>query len=157
MISIMSESSAAKKRSSIANLKIFNLQMTLMAVFPIVIDNAVPLLLYVGETKLSAHQRWTGTHDCKGYTMRYIEAHRRFELEVAVCAAFWVHVPSDKKILRQWERELIYKWCPPFNREMWEKFGQPFRKRTFRGEALRMLFFLKKSLVDNNHKNNYLT
>jgi GIY-YIG catalytic domain len=91
-----------------------------------IIDRTLPILLYIGETKLTAHQRWLGTHYCKDYVMGYIEMHRRYKLDVAVCSAFWQHVPPDKKVLRQWERELILKWCPVFNKEMWQKFGQPF-------------------------------
>ncbi|HEY9770057.1 MAG TPA: hypothetical protein V6C71_16450 [Coleofasciculaceae cyanobacterium] len=36
-----------------------------------IIDNALPLLLYVGETMQSAKARWNGTHDCKDYAMNY--------------------------------------------------------------------------------------
>jgi hypothetical protein len=38
-----------------------------------VIDNTLPLLLYVGETKLTANKRWKGTHDCKNYILQYKE------------------------------------------------------------------------------------
>ncbi len=37
-----------------------------------IIDNALPLLLYVGETKQTAKQRWNGVHDCKDYVTNYI-------------------------------------------------------------------------------------
>jgi hypothetical protein len=94
-----------------------------------VIDNTLPLLLYVGETKLTAHKRWKGVHYCRNYILNYIELHRRYELDVSVVSAFWTHVPPDKKILHQWERELIIKWRSPFNRQNWELFGQPFGKR----------------------------
>ncbi len=94
-----------------------------------IIDNALPLLLYVGETKLTASQRWLGVHDCKDYIMSYVELHHRYRLERAVCSAFWHGVPPDKRVLRQWERELILKWRPAFNKEMWQKFGKPFGKR----------------------------
>ncbi|MDV3002509.1 MAG: hypothetical protein N5P05_004164 (plasmid) [Chroococcopsis gigantea SAG 12.99] len=93
-----------------------------------VIDRLSEIILYIGETKLSARQRWWGEHYAKGYTMSYIELHRKYKLDVAVCSAFWVNVPPDKKILLQWERELIFKWRSPFNREMWEVYGQPFQK-----------------------------
>ena len=91
-------------------------------------DRTLPILLYIGETKLTAHQRWSGTHYCKDYLMNYIEMHRRYGLNVAVCSAFWQHIPPDKKVLLAWERELILKWRSPFNKENWDKFGQPFKK-----------------------------
>ena len=37
-----------------------------------IIDNSLPLLLYVGETKQTAKQRWNGVHDCKDYVTNYI-------------------------------------------------------------------------------------
>jgi hypothetical protein len=36
-----------------------------------VIDNALPILLYVGETKQSPKQRWDETHNCKQYISQY--------------------------------------------------------------------------------------
>lgn len=93
-----------------------------------ILDRHCSLLLYIGETKLSANQRWQGHHDCKDYILSYIELHRRYDLPVAVTSAFWLHVPPQKKILRQWERELILKWRSPFNKECWQFWGQPFGK-----------------------------
>ncbi|MFM7439858.1 MAG: GIY-YIG nuclease family protein [Snowella sp.] len=93
-----------------------------------IIDRSLPILLYIGETKLSAQQRWLGVHDAKDYLMRYIERHRQYELDVLPCSAFWYHVPPKKQILREWERQLIYRWRSPFNREMWDVWGQPFGK-----------------------------
>lgn len=93
-----------------------------------ILDRQLPLLLYVGETKLTAHQRWRGTHDCKTYLFRYVELHRRYELPVAVISAFWHHLADQKKILQGWERDLILKWRPPFNKECWQWWGQPFGK-----------------------------
>jgi uncharacterized protein (DUF885 family) len=92
------------------------------------IDRTAQIILYIGETKLTVHQRWSGVHYAKDYTLYYIEQHRRYGLEVAVCSAFWLSIPPDKKILRQWERELIYKWRSPFNQECWQWLGQPFGK-----------------------------
>ena len=46
-----------------------------------IIDNTLPLLLYVGETKQTAKQRWNGTHDCRDYISNYIELHRKYKLE----------------------------------------------------------------------------
>ncbi|NJL84371.1 MAG: hypothetical protein HC890_18220 [Chloroflexaceae bacterium] len=85
-------------------------------------------MLYVGETKLSATQRWQGVHDCKDYIFHYIELHRRYQLPVTVGAAFWPHLPPRKKLLQQWERALIYRWRSPFNKESWHYWGQPFSK-----------------------------
>lgn len=90
------------------------------------IDRSAEMILYIGETKLTVHQRWSGVHYAKDYTLRYIEQHRRYGLDVCVCSAFWLSIPPDKKVLRQWEKELILKWRSPFNRECWQWFGQPF-------------------------------
>jgi hypothetical protein len=93
-----------------------------------ILDTAVPLLLYIGETKLSANERWSGTHDCKDYILNYIQLHRHHGLEVAVSSCFWQQISPQKKTLQQWERELIFKWRSPFNKEMWSYWGQPFGK-----------------------------
>ena len=93
-----------------------------------ILDRRWPLLLYVGETKLTPDQRWQGTHDCKDYILSYIELHRRYELEVEVVASFWPHVPPEKKTLLAWEKELILKWRSPFNKECWRWWGKPFGK-----------------------------
>jgi hypothetical protein len=91
-----------------------------------ILDRSIPLLLYVGETKLTPNQRWQGTHDCKDYILQYIELHRRHQLTVEVVSAFWPHIPPQKKILQQWERHLILKWRSPFNKECWQWWGKPF-------------------------------
>jgi len=91
-----------------------------------ILDRSIPLLLYVGETKLTPNQRWQGTHDCKDYILQYIELHRRHQLVVEVVSAFWPHIPPQKKILQQWERHLIFKWRSPFNKECWQWWGKPF-------------------------------
>ena len=93
-----------------------------------IIDNALPLLLYVGETMQTAKQRWNGTHDCKDYTMNYIELHRKYDLEVKMCSAFWYDTPSDRRSRLKLERELILRWQSPFNKENWSKYGKPFDK-----------------------------
>ena len=92
-----------------------------------VIDNAVPLLLYIGETKRTPKQRWI-THDCQQYILSYIELHRRYNLSVQVATAFWWDTPADRKARQKLERELILKWRSPFNKENWEVWGQPFKK-----------------------------
>jgi hypothetical protein len=93
-----------------------------------IIDRLSEIILYIGETKLTVKERWAGEHYAKGYVMNYIELHRKHKLDVAVSSAFWIEVPPDKKILQQWEKELILKWRSPFNKEMWDVYGQPFQK-----------------------------
>jgi hypothetical protein len=63
-----------------------------------IIDNTLPLLLYVGETKQTPKARWNGTHDCKDYIKSYIELHRKYKLEVRVCSAFWFDTESDRAL-----------------------------------------------------------
>jgi len=93
-----------------------------------IIDNTLPLLLYVGETKQTAKQRWNGVHDCKDYVMNYIELHRKYKLEVQVCSAFWYDTPENRTARLKLERELILRWQSPFNKENWQRWGQPFGK-----------------------------
>lgn len=85
-----------------------------------IIDNALPILLYVGETKRTPSQRWKGVHDAKSYITR------RYRLDVAVVAAFWWDVPVDTRPRQQLESALIQKWRSPFNKENCERWGQPF-------------------------------
>jgi hypothetical protein len=92
------------------------------------IDHEADIVLYIGETKLGARDRWLGTHYCKEYIKSYLQLHHDLGTQAYVCAAFWYHVPPKKKILLEWERELIYKWRSPFNKEMWEIYGQPFKR-----------------------------
>ena len=93
-----------------------------------IVDHTLPLLLYVGETKQTAKQRWNGVHDCKDYVTNYIELHRKYQLEVRVCSAFWYDTPSDRKSRLKLESELINRWQSPFNKENWRRWGQPFGK-----------------------------
>lgn len=93
-----------------------------------IIDNALPILLYVGETKRTPSQRWKGVHDAKEYVANYISLHRKYQLDVAVVAAFWWDVPADTRPRQQLELALIQKWRSPFNKENWERWGQPFGK-----------------------------
>ena len=90
-----------------------------------IIDNALPLVLYVGETTQTAKQRWNSTHDCKDYDMNYVELHRKHDLEVRnapccvnsdfkselrtvkLCSAFWYDTPENKTARLKLERELI--------------------------------------------------
>ncbi|MDZ4879064.1 MAG: hypothetical protein CLLPBCKN_008502 [Chroococcidiopsis cubana SAG 39.79] len=93
-----------------------------------IIDNTLPILLYVGETKRTPSQRWKGVHDAKDYISNYISLHRKYKLDVAVVAAFWWDVPANTKSRQQLELALIQKWRSPFNKENWERWGQPFGK-----------------------------
>ncbi|NET45973.1 GIY-YIG nuclease family protein [Okeania sp. SIO2B3] len=93
-----------------------------------IIDNNLPLLLYIGESQNSPRKRWKGTHHCKNYIFNYIELHRQYKLEVAVVTAFYWDVPVEKKLRQQLESELIEKWRSPFNKESWKFWGQPFGK-----------------------------
>lgn len=95
-----------------------------------VLDHAVPLLLYVGETKLSIKQRWKGVHDCKEYIDAYVSLHRRYNLQFAVNMAFNVSVPTNRPQRLALERELILRWRSPFNKECWRYWGQPFQSRS---------------------------
>lgn len=93
-----------------------------------IIDRHLPILLYIGETKLTATKRWKNVHYAKNYVLNYIEIHRKYKLDVSVVSAFWHKIPSDKKMLLKWEKELIFKWRSPFNKESWQFYGQPFGK-----------------------------
>ncbi|KAI9129821.1 GIY-YIG nuclease family protein [Acaryochloris sp. CCMEE 5410] len=91
-----------------------------------VIDQELPLLLYVGETSKS-NQRWKGVHDCKDYLHNYVAAHRIHKLPVRVTISFWREAPADYHLRQQLEQALIQKWKPPFNRESRKHWGAPFR------------------------------
>ena len=93
-----------------------------------IIDNALPLLLYVGETMQTAKQRWIGTHDCRDYISNYIELHRQYDLDVRVCSAFWYDTPENRTARLKLERELILRWQSPFNKQNWHRYGKPFDK-----------------------------
>ncbi|WP_019506087.1 hypothetical protein [Pleurocapsa sp. PCC 7319] len=93
-----------------------------------IIDNTLPLLLYVGETMQTAKDRWTGVHDCRDYISNYIELHRKYDLDVKVCSAFWYDTPANRTARLKLERELILRWQSPFNKENWSKYGKPFGK-----------------------------
>jgi len=90
-----------------------------------VIDSAAPLLLYVGETCRS-NKRWRGTHGCKDYISSYRDLHYRYQIETAVNIGFWWDAPVERKPRQELELSLILKWRSPFNKENWERWGQPF-------------------------------
>lgn len=91
-----------------------------------VIDQALPLLLYVGET-CKSNQRWKGVHDCKDYLHNYVAAHRIHNLPVQVTISFWREAPSEFRPRQKLEQALIQKWKAPFNKESWKHWGAPFR------------------------------
>ncbi|MEH2268269.1 MAG: GIY-YIG nuclease family protein [Nostoc sp.] len=90
-----------------------------------VIDNAMPLLLYVGETRRSG-KRWKGEHGCKQYLDSYHSLHHHYGLQREVSIAFWWDTPTDRRARQELELNLILKWRSPFNKENWERWGQPF-------------------------------
>jgi hypothetical protein len=90
-----------------------------------VVDSAADLILYVGETCRS-NKRWKGIHDCKDYIASYQDLHYRYGLQTAVNIAFWWDAPVERKPRQELEQALIQKWRSPFNKEMWQRWGQPF-------------------------------
>ncbi|MBW4693629.1 MAG: GIY-YIG nuclease family protein [Lyngbya sp. HA4199-MV5] len=90
-----------------------------------VIDYALPILLYVGETVKSG-QRWKGEHDCKRYLLNYRQAHYQNQLETHLGIAFWSLAPTQTRDRQRLESVLIHKWRSPFNKENWEFWGTPF-------------------------------
>jgi hypothetical protein len=92
-----------------------------------IIDDTLPIILYVGETKRTAKQRWVN-HDCKSYIMSYKQLHRKYNLPNEVNASFWFDTPQIRKHRLTLERELILKFRTPFNKECWQYWGQPFGK-----------------------------
>lgn len=90
-----------------------------------VIDTAMPLLLYVGET-CKANQRWRGVHDCKQYVLNYQEAHFKHHCPTAINTAFWWDTPQETRPRQQLESDLIARWRSPFNKENWRFWSTPF-------------------------------
>jgi hypothetical protein len=90
-----------------------------------VIDSAALLLLYVGET-CQSNKRWKNTHDCKNYIASYQDLHYQYELKTAVNIGFWWDAPVDRRARQELELNLILKWRSPFNKQNWERWGQPF-------------------------------
>jgi hypothetical protein len=90
-----------------------------------VIDQTLPLLLYVGET-VKSHQRWKGEHGCKEYLARYRELHYQHQLPTTLGIGFWRQAPTQTRARQKQESALIYKWRAPFNKENWRYWGTPF-------------------------------
>jgi hypothetical protein len=93
--------------------------------FYFVIDNILPIVLYVGESYKS-NQRWKGVHDCKRYVEKYHDLHCKHGLERAVSIGFWFDTPADRTARLNLELSLILRWRSPFNKECWKWWGQPF-------------------------------
>lgn len=91
-----------------------------------ILDTHLPILLYIGETKLSPQQRWIN-HDCKSYINSYITLHRKYNLTVTIRSAFYWGVSPDRVTRQKLEKELILRWRAPFNKESWQWWGQPFK------------------------------
>ncbi|RCJ20218.1 hypothetical protein A6S26_05710 [Nostoc sp. ATCC 43529] len=91
-----------------------------------VIDSAALLLLYVGET-CQSNKRWKNTHDCKDYISSYQDLHYRYQMETAVNIGFWWDAPLERKARQTLEQAMIQKFKSPFNKENWERWGQPFK------------------------------
>jgi hypothetical protein len=90
-----------------------------------VVDSAAGLILYVGETCRS-NKRWKGIHDCKSYIESYQSLHYQYGFKTAVNIAFWWDTPVQTRPRQQLEQALIQKWKSPFNKECWQRWGQPF-------------------------------
>jgi len=96
-----------------------------VAAYYFVIDDALPLLLYVGET-VKSNQRWKGEHDCKRYVQSYVEAHHSNGLRAAVNIAFYRWAPDQTRDRQLLETALIERWRSPFNKQNWVFWGTPF-------------------------------
>ncbi len=92
-----------------------------------VADRFVPLVLYIGESN-NSERRWRGEHDCKRYLDRYYALHYELGIDHGVAIAFWLHAPRGRKARQELEQALIQAWKPPFNKECWSRWGQPFGK-----------------------------
>jgi hypothetical protein len=90
-----------------------------------IVDSAASVVLYVGETCRS-NKRWKGIHACKDYIASYQDLHYRYGLQTAVNATFWWDTPTNRRARQELELSLILKWRSPFNKENWERCGQPF-------------------------------
>lgn len=83
-----------------------------------VIDNIEnsEIILYIGET-FSADERWKGVHDCKTYINNYRESLNANNIKSHLDIRFFLDVPKEVKFRRKLEKQLIYLWFPPFNKE----------------------------------------
>ncbi len=92
-----------------------------------VVDNTEEskIILYIGETN-SADQRWKGIHDCKNYINNYKESISKNNLEINLDIRFFLDVPKEVKPRRKLEKQLIYLWLPPFNKETRDRWITTF-------------------------------
>ena len=91
-----------------------------------VIDSAAEILLYVGET-CQSNKRWKNTHDCKEYIASYQELHYKYDMTTAINIGFWWDAPLQRKPRQALEQKMIQTWRSPFNKEIWDLWGQPFQ------------------------------
>ena len=85
----------------------------------------IKIILYIGETN-SADQRWKGDHDCKNYLNNYKESISNNNLESNLDIRFYLDVPKEVKLRRKLEKQLIYLWLPPFNKETRDRWTTTF-------------------------------
>lgn len=90
-----------------------------------VIDYALPILLYIGET-VKSNQRWKGEHDCKRYLLNYRQVHYQLQVESSLGIGFWAEAPVQTRARQKLESALIARWRSPFNKENWQFWGTPF-------------------------------
>ena len=92
-----------------------------------VIDNTqdYQIILYIGETS-SADARWKGVHDCKTYINNYKEVLSAHKIKSHLDIRFFLDVPKEARFRRKLEKQLIYLWFPPFNKETRNKWSNTF-------------------------------
>tara|TARA_Y100000589_G_scaffold289571_1_gene291747 strand:- start:1551 stop:2165 length:615 start_codon:yes stop_codon:yes gene_type:complete len=92
-----------------------------------VIDNVkdLKIILYIGETNC-ADKRWKGYHDCKNYLNNYKESLHINKLESNLDIRFFLDVPKKVRLRRKLEKQLIYYWLPPFNKETRDRWKTTF-------------------------------
>ena len=92
-----------------------------------VIDNTqdYQIILYIGET-FSADSRWKGVHDCKTYINNYKELLSGHNIKSHLDIRFFLDVPKEVRFRRKLEKQLIYLWFPPFNKETRNKWSNTF-------------------------------
>ena len=83
------------------------------------------IILYIGETN-DANNRWKGNHDCKNYILNYKEALSFNKLTSHADIRFFLDVPKEVRLRRKLEKELIYLWLPPFNKETRGRWATTF-------------------------------
>ena len=87
--------------------------------------NNSEIILYIGETN-SADNRWKGDHDCKIYINNYKESLSDNNFKSHLDIRFYLDVPKEVKFRRKLEKQLIYLWLPPFNKETRNRWATTF-------------------------------